>query len=73
MGGEVIRRQYYGWFDPRRGKLMLSLLPPDAPVRRAQMFESQQAVRNFIEHRSGKASVAWYPPLPVDVDDLLKA
>jgi hypothetical protein len=69
----VIRKQYYGWFDPRRRKLMLSTIPPDAPIRPAMLFESRRAVQAFVEKRKGRVNIMWSPPLPINVDQLLAA
>lgn len=68
-----MRRQYYGWLDERRHKLMLSIEPPDAPSRPALMFDSRRAVQAFVEKRKGRVNIMWAPPLPFNVDRLLAA
>lgn len=69
----MIRQRYYGWYEPRFRKLLLSLSPPDAPTRPALFFDSRQAVRAFVERRKGRVMILWLPPLPTDVDHLLEA
>jgi hypothetical protein len=71
MGGWMIKRQYYGWLDLRRRKLMLSFEPPDALVRPAKILDSLHAVQMFAEKNRGRVNIMWSPPLPVDVDRIL--
>jgi hypothetical protein len=68
----MIRRKYFGWYDPRFRKILLSFYPPDSPSRPAMFFESRQAVDEFVRKRNGRISILWSPELPIDVDQLLQ-
>jgi hypothetical protein len=57
----MIRRQYYGWYDPKRQEFRLSLLPPDAPVRPSVSYSSMAEIQQMALRR--RAQVLWLPPL----------
>lgn len=57
----MIRPQFYGWHDPRKGYLV-SRQPPDAPVRPSTAFDTASEVMAMIERKRGK--IMWWPPLP---------
>ena len=54
------KRDFYGWHDSIKG-FLVSRLPPDAPVRPAEVYESAGEVMVMIERR--KARIYWWPPL----------
>ena len=55
-----VKREFYGWHDPIKGYLV-SRLPPDAPVRPEQAYETANEVMEMIERR--RARIYWWPPL----------
>jgi hypothetical protein len=58
----MIRRQYYGWLDPRDNIYRVSLYPADAPVRPSVEFETLGEVLAMINRK--RAQIMWWPPLP---------
>jgi hypothetical protein len=53
------RRLYYAY--QVKHQYLLSLLPPDAPVRPSLKFESLSELTEFVRRK--KALVYWWPPL----------
>jgi hypothetical protein len=64
----MIRRTYYGWYDPRRGVFLLSHLPPDAPVRPSVPYSSLAEIQQMALKK--RAQVLWYPPLTREQESL---
>lgn len=61
----MIRRTYYGWFDPKRGEFRVSAYPADAPVRPSIALPSKADVMALIERK--RAVILWWPELPAHV------
>lgn len=60
----MIRQQFYGWHDPKRGYLV-SRYPPDAPVRPAAIYQTVSDAMTMVERK--RAKILWWPPLPYEV------
>jgi hypothetical protein len=58
----VIRRKYFGWFDPASNVIRLSLYPADAPVRPSLAVPSKAEADAYAERK--RATIIWWPPLP---------
>lgn len=58
------RRQFFGWYDPTTREFLISLYPPDAPVRPALRLDSMSQVETFREKK--RADILWWPPLPLE-------
>jgi hypothetical protein len=60
---ELIKRQFFAWFDPEKREYRLSLYPADAPVRPSLQFESREDLEAIVERKRGR--LMWWPPLPL--------
>ena len=63
------RPLYFGWYDQRRNRLMVSRSPPDAPVRLSIQFEHPAEVTEMLERK--RADILWSPELPQDLNERL--
>lgn len=57
------QRQFYGWYDPRRG-FLISRYPPDAPVRPAVAYDTPDEAVAAVKRSRRLAEVLWIPALP---------
>ena len=73
VGGSVIRRKYFGWFDADSNVIRLSLYPADAPVRPSLAVPSKAEADAYAERK--RATITWWPPLPNSTigGDMLKS
>ncbi len=67
----MIRRELFGWFDPKIQAYRLSKIPPDCPIRPCLTFETKEETREFIQRK--RAIVHWWPPLPNRVAEWFNA
>lgn len=62
LGGEVIRRVFYGWFDYKARMFRLSLVPADSPIRPSLALETKHEAEEYAQRKRG--TIIWdRPPL----------